>query len=212
MTDSREREPGDLKPLNKRVYRELDIVRSKVLFAVLRLQDDYPPGATQKRIADCTKLRIERVQRILKELEAAGYVVESRIFGVKDARIVYEVDTLNAISFRDTAIIVLEMLSFPTTDPEGKIEVEEFSSHLLESGMLREFNLTDVIGNDRIRGKIDLLADNGEHIERITARFIKPRLKAKLQLPYLRLIVGDVPLDQLADYDSVDGAELRKGG
>jgi len=136
------------------------------------------------------------------ELREAGYLIESQIYSQKTARKIYEVDALNSITFRDSARIIIEMLDFQCTDPEGKIEIDAFVTHLIKCGKLRDFNSTDLLGNEKYRGKIDLLADNGQHIERITPRFIKPRLKAKLQRLYLELITQEVSLDELRDKKS----------
>ena len=195
------REPKRAKP--QKIYRELDEGRAKILYVILKLQDQYSgeiqsSGATQKRIAFYTKFKLPQVSRLLDELEEAGYIIRSQIYKGKGERIIYEVDALNSITFRDSAVIVLEMLDYECNDPEGKIETESFITHLLKSNKLRDFNNTDLLGNERYKGKIDLLADNGEHIELVTPRFIKPRLKAKLQRLYLELVVEGTPLDELA--------------
>jgi hypothetical protein len=184
-----------------RVYRELDQARATVLYTVLKLQDQQS-GATQEAICKMTRFGAPHVSRLLGELRDAGYVIESQIYTNTKARKIYEVDALNSITFRDSAIIILEMLDYQCNDPEGKIETESFVTHLVKCGKLRDFNSTDLLGNEKHRGKIDLLADNGQHIERITPRFIKPRIKARLQRLYLELIAEEVPLEKLQDKTS----------
>src|SRR2546421_4511381 len=96
----------------ERVYRELDEDRAKLLYAVLKLQDQ-DSGATQKRLAQITEFDIPHVSRLLQQLAEGGYIIESKIFGSKigsklfgkDARIVYEVDALN-VTCRDSAVIL----------------------------------------------------------------------------------------------------------
>jgi len=190
----------------EKVYRELDELRARLLYVVLKLQEQ-PSGATQERIIECTKFNSTRVVRLLKQLEEAGYIIKSQVYGDKSrksiesrqARQLYEVDAINSITFKDSAVILLEMLKYQENgkDLEGKINVEEFIAYLLKGKKLRDFNRVDLLGNSRTRGKIDLLAENGEHIERVTPRFVKPRLKAKLQKLYLELVAEQPALEKL---------------
>ncbi len=175
----------------ERIYRGLDSNRANILYAVLVLQNTAS-GATQSRLAESTGYSKYKIVRLLQELRDAGYIRACHVYG-RQARYLYEIEAVSNVTIRDTAVILLELLEFDR-DHEGKVKERSFISYLLKSGKLRDFSHQDIVGTSKRKGKIDMLVEETQHIERVTTHFIKPRVRTVLERPYLELVARQPPL------------------
>lgn len=163
------------------------------------------------------------VNRTITQLRRANYVVSASVqtgHGRRSPQY-FEVQVKTCITSKDTAKLLLELLAFSKTikDAEGKILIEDFLSYLgLPKGSEKEegqatptenplpkkleyFDREDLLGTETYKGKINELAEAGEQIERISAKYIRPRMKLILELPYLKLLAhDDVGLKDLPHY------------
>jgi len=178
----------------KRVHAQLDQDRARIIYCVLILQSQSL-GATQERIRQALGFSKDKVRRLLAELAEDSYVIPYAFRGA-EARILYEVDAITTTTYRDSARFLLEILDYEG-DWEGKIEEEKLVRSLLRRRSLKDYNRRDLVGDGSHKGKIDFLVDVSGHLERISPRFIKPRLKARLQRPYLELVAEHPPLGRL---------------
>lgn len=178
-----------------RTYLEIDQDRARVLFAVLRLQQE----AFQRRIALATGFSVYKVGRLLRELLDSGYLILAQLHE-QSARKVYEVESTTTATGRDTAVMLLELLEC-AKDPEGKVNVGSFSQDLVDSGKLKYLRLEDLVGTLDDKGKIAELVEAGEYIERLSSEYVRPRLRISLENRYLRLLADEISLEGLKNYD-----------
>ena len=199
----------------QRVYHYLDEQSAKVLYVILRMQymfdghtEDHLPGANLKRIESWTGIPNTVVSRkIIPLLEQAGYIVkagihEAEAIAATGSRDMYELHVRNCITCRDSAVLLLSLLSFykerSEEDGEGKIDLSSFVSYV--QGRLQYFTNEDLWGNNEHPGKFADLANLTEHIERVSVRYIRPRLKLYLEQRYLELVAKEVKLEALKHY------------
>lgn len=213
-------------------YLLLEDKMAKMLYAILKLQHAPAtqtgmvlPSATQTELGKILSLSRKQVSLMLKDLVSANYVVVAdckRGGGVGD--LAYEIEVKTAISCRDTAAVLLELLRYAkqkhaddqaghVSKPEGDLKVDRvaFVDFLFgaESGSeLWYYDRKDLLGpphpdqhgnpySGYYKGKLNELADAGEYIERVSADWVRPRMKITLEIPYLLLVRDQVPLDQL---------------
>lgn len=190
--------------MDKREYHYLSEGEAKVLYLILWLQH-HPLQAWEFAQEDIGRFIGEnqsRVSMILRPLMEAGYVIPAKISrtrGERGPKRIYEVQTKSFITCRDTASLVLELLQFPDKDEEGKIDLRSFVAHLFKAPRkLRYLSEEDLMGGRFYRGKINELSESGEHIERVSEHYVRPRLRVYLERRYLRLLelsphVKDLP-------------------
>jgi DNA-binding MarR family transcriptional regulator len=220
-------------------YLLLEGRTAKVLYAILKLQHAHAsqdrmglPQATQAEIERLLHMDRTQVSRTLQALVSANYVVVADCSKGDMAKSdsVYEIEVKTAISCRDTAALLLELLAYAKRGSKGatgcdrsrdegdlKFDRVPFVNSLFkadkeESDVLWYYDKKDLLGRPHhgrdgkpydgyYTGKLNELADAGEYIERVSADWIRPRMKITLEIPYLLLVRDQVSLDQLKQLD-----------
>jgi hypothetical protein len=179
---------------------------AKVLYAILRLQHaQLPlPGATQKRIHECTKIPQPQISPILSELREAGYISEIAVRGqealdILGAKKTYELDVAVSITCRDTAVMLLELLGAPR-DAEGKIDFSEFLDGLERDKKLRYLLRADIMGTTGYPGKLHELVTKGLYLERVAAGHVRIRSRIHFERKYLEILRELPNLDKIVGF------------
>lgn len=212
----------------KPAYLYLHETASKVLYAILKLHQKFLkesregelslPKVNEASLAKQLGFEdVTSVNRAITQLRRANYVVSASVQTghpghQKRSPQYFEVQVKTCITCKDTAKLLLELSAFSKTvkDAEGKVLIEDFLMHLglpetttetTPSKKLEYFDRQDLLGTDAYKGKINELAESGEHVERISAKHIRPRMKLALELPYLKLLAHeDITLKDLPHY------------
>jgi len=183
------------------------------------------PEANRENIAKFAGLRSDSLRTILIRLMSARDILPGGLRRSKELHEtssgkgleIFEPRVDLVVSCADTAIVLLNLLEqarenlrrgphaqFGDRDPDremdGKVERRPFVEKLIKSRKLAYFSSEDLLGDERQKGKLDELADAGEYIERVSATFIRPRMRIALERKYLKLVSQQVALERLAGY------------
>jgi hypothetical protein len=225
-----------------RRYLRLSGSTAKILYAILKLQQKQAslrgdlPDATQPELEKLLAFKYSYVHKKLMELREAGYVVVAASHGNpgrppgpgKREPLLYEIEVKTAISCRDTAALLLELLHYAKQQhkegaagerDEGDLKINrlDFVDSLFynvpgslgyKPNNLWGYDKKDLLGPPHpdtagtpyqgyYKGKLNELADAGEYIERVSADWVRPRMKIALEIPYLLLVRDQKKLEEL---------------
>lgn len=213
---------GHYHHLNDTLSRILYVILRLGRDAIQELRQGGPvPAITQKVIAQTLGgLPPYKLSRDLAILERAGYIITGEIHEARvkkgEARKIYELNSEKCICCRGTAMMLLELLNIAKDGKEAEVEIEKFLKHLFTSpedgGAPRTCLAPDDITGTMLKkpekdklhylpyaGKLQELVDSGKHVERSSARHIRPRMKIFLEQKYLRLLALYPPAKDVKD-------------
>jgi hypothetical protein len=185
-------------------YHDLSDNEAKILFAILRLQHTES-GATQKGLENIMGVDQGQISGLLTPLVDGGYVIIGKVstgFGGSGPKQIYELQARTAITCRDTALFLLELLQ---SEPEYAfneqiIDLRRFLPALSDSQKLHYLTIDDFRGTATYPGKIAELAIAGEYIERVGEHYIRPRIRLLLERKFLLLVIECPALKDLSSF------------
>jgi len=193
-----------------------------------RCKGEFPEASIEALIALTGVDKTKTYRDIMPNLKRAEYILSARTHK-RGGPEVYEVNVKKSITNGDTARMLLALMDFAdekqsdetTADPEGKVLVTEFVKQRLEFRVQSQLDLEErpgtssggqralieylspediVSGDERSKSKIDELAEAGEHIERVSRDYIRPRLRLHLERLYLKLLAKGIEISKLRHY------------
>lgn len=178
-----------------RSYLRFDEQYAKTLYCIHKL--GY--AARVEVIKNVLGIDDGTVSKYTAGLYKAGYVRRHYVIEPNKRKLhALELEVASCVSFRDTAAMLLFLLSCVQDDLERKISIDLFLRLLNEQGVLLYLKKEDLFGDVTRKGLFDLL-EEAEYIQR-TVTLIRPRDRIMLERLFLYLVKEMVALESLKSY------------